>query len=129
MTEGISAQDLADAFARVGATEDGHLLYLWAQKALMAVPTQHVDEGGLREHHGRRMLLAEIVAMLSEGIKLSGRSSPVRPIVFSVNGGQRDDRKHGRFAGAGRRVGPDTIVPGYNDGDDRPDRHPSQPDP
>ena len=128
MTDGISAQDLADAFARVGATEDGHLLYLWAQKALMALPTQHVDEGGLREHHGRRMLLAEIVAMLSEGIKLSGRSSSSRPIVFAVTGGTRTDARP-RFAGPGRRVSLDTPVAGYDADPNAPDRHPGQPDP
>lgn len=120
MSDGISHQDMKEAIGRLASTHDGELLYLWFQKQLMATPSGSVTDGGLRELHGRRMLVAELIAMMSEGIKLSGRSDDTRPIVFRLAGPERSGDARPRFAGPGRRVTADTYVPGYSDPDDAP---------
>lgn len=116
---GISHDDLKSAIGRIAGTPDGENLYLWLQKQLMALPVVGSTDGGLREFNGRRMLVAELIAMMSEGIKLSGRSDDTRPIVFRLAGSERADSRS-RFSGAGRRVGPSTYVPGFSDPADDP---------
>jgi hypothetical protein len=123
MSADISHQDLKDAIARIAGTHDGENLYLWLQKQLMALPVVPITDGGLREFNGRRMLVAELIAMMSEGIKLSGRADDTRPIVFRLAGSERTDSRP-RFSGAGRRVNANTPVPGYDADPDAPDTAP-----
>lgn len=127
--EGIPAQDLKAAISRIASTSDGEYLYLWLQKQLMSLPVVGITDLGLREFNGRRMLVADLIAMMSEGIKRSGRADDIRPIVFRLAGSERTASSRPHFAGPGRRVTADSAVPGYDAVPDDPDTRPGQPDP
>lgn len=122
MTDGISSDELKEAIGRIAQSFDGEMLYLWLQKQLMALPVGSITDGALREFNGRRMLVAELIALMSEGIRLSGRSDTVRPIVFRT-GSEPSVRPRPSL----RRVSADTFVPGFSAPADEPDRHPSEP--
>lgn len=115
MIEDKQLHAVIDAIAR---TEHGRTLYLFLQKRLMAVPTS-IEGGALQTDHGERTFASKLIALMGKGISESGgrndagehRGPDEQPIVFAVHGPVSVNRRRG----AGRRVGDDTIVPGWND--------------
>jgi hypothetical protein len=122
----IENKDLYEAVDRIACTADGRILYLFLQKKMMELPDPSIA-GALRCHHGERTFAAKLIGLMAKGIAESGgrdttstddtgRSEPV--IVFAahkpVDAGPRRPR------GNERRVRPDTIVAGWNDGPDDP---------
>ena len=110
----ITDDQLHAAVDRLARSEDGHTLYLFLQKRLMAVSTGQ-DLGALYADQGERMFAAKLIGLMSTGIRESGGRntstdgsgglSPDQPITFAVPGPR----------GAGRRVTADTRVAGWND--------------
>jgi len=108
MSEELTGQDMRDALDRVARSSDGVLLYRYLQKTLCAVTTDSMPEGALRRNEGRRSLAAELMGLMAEGIRSSGRADS--PITFALAGA----RAVARTRGAGRRVTADTIVSGWS---------------
>ena len=121
MTHPINEKLLLEAIDRIARTPDGRSLYMYLQKRLMAVPTSD-DVSALNSDTGERRFAARLIGLMATGMAESGGRtgssdsgpSGEQPIVFAVAkpvalGGAR---------GAGRRIGPDTRVPGYDLPDD-----------
>lgn len=79
----LESKDFVEAFERVGRTEDGLLLYLYFQKTLCGTMELSPLERALPEHEGRRKFASELMGLMAKGIKESGGSSSVRPVVFA----------------------------------------------
>jgi hypothetical protein len=108
MSEELTNEDMRDALDRVARSSDGVLLYRYLQKTLCAVTTDSMPEGALRRNEGRRSLAAELMGLMAEGIRSSGRADS--PVTFALAGA----RAVARSRGAGRRVSADTIVSGWS---------------
>jgi hypothetical protein len=126
VTDGISSEDLREALGRLALNPDGEMLYLWLQKRLMGLPVVGCSDADLQKFEGGRMLAGELFALMSEGVKLSGRTDGVRPVVFRVAGpsASADSR---RPSASLRRIRPGQSVPGYDLDESAPDRHPAEP--
>jgi len=118
MTHPVPDKFLLEAIDRIARTPDGRLQYLYLQRALMAVPTL-ADPCALSAHHGERRFAARLIGLMATGISESGgRTSSggtsdtdsEQPIVVAKP--EPVDARVSR--GAGRRIGPDTRVPGYD---------------
>lgn len=127
MTYGISHDDLKEALGRLALSPDGEMLYLWLQKRLMGLPVVGCGDSDLQKFEGGRMLAGELIALMSEGIRLSGRTDGIRPIVFRLASAERADSR--RSSPSLRRIKPGDPVAGYDAPADEPDRHPSEPAP
>jgi hypothetical protein len=108
ISEELTDQDMRDALDRVARSSDGVLLYRYLQKTLCAVTTDSMPEGALRRNEGRRSLAAELMGLMAEGIRSSGRADS--PVTFALAGA----RAVARTRGAGRRVTAGTIVSGWS---------------
>lgn len=78
----ITDEEMHQAIDRIARSEDGHLLYLYFQKALCATTT---TESALPRNEGRRSFAAELMAIMAKGIRESGRADSI-PITFAVAG-------------------------------------------
>lgn len=116
-TEPITDEDFRAAMDRLARTEDGRLLYLFLQRRLMTTPAT-VKSGPLRVDLGQRMFAAQLMGLMTRGIQDSagrtgsadGHGGGDKPIVFAVTGPSRV----GGSGGAGRRIGADTRIPGWD---------------
>ena len=109
-----------EAIDRIARSPDGRVLYLYCQRRMMALTTTG-DIGTLQRSEGERTFAARLISLMATGISESGgRTSSgsgdttEQPIVFAVP----KPRAVGGPRGAGRRIGPDTRVPGYDFPDD-----------
>lgn len=114
MTDAISDKSLKEAIHRIAHTPDGTALYLYLQRKLMTVEP---DLSALPRHEGARMFALELTNLMAKGILESGgRTNPSaggsseQPLVFSA----AEPVTVRAPRGAGRRIGPDTRVPGYD---------------
>lgn len=79
-----SEDDMNKAIDCIARSIDGKALYLFLQKTLMGVLTGNHPDGALREHEGRRMFAAELMALMAKGIEeSSGSDASNHPIVFA----------------------------------------------
>jgi hypothetical protein len=122
MTHPINEKLLLEAIDRIARSPDGRSLYLYLQRRLMAVAISD-DPSALNSDNGERRFAARLIGLMATGMAESGGrtgssdsgpSGEQQPIVFAVAkpvtlGGPR---------GAGRLIGPDTRVPGYDLPDD-----------
>jgi hypothetical protein len=112
MNEELTDRHMHDALMRIASTSDGVLFHRYLQKILCAVTVDNMADGALRRNEGRRTLAAELMSLMADGIRASGRTdSPV--VTFALAGA----RTISRTRGAGRRVTPDSIVAGWNTAD------------
>lgn len=107
MSRKITDQMMREAIARIAGSGDGELLYRYLDKTLRAVAGGCPDAGHLTFNEGRRSFAAEIMGLMSEGIR--GRDNV---IAFAVAERRPDDVFRPRPGG--RRVSPDTYVPGFD---------------
>jgi hypothetical protein len=119
MNDTIDDGDIANALDRIAMTPDGALLYAFLQKVAIARLPGDPSDGALRAEHGRRSLAHDLMSKMARGIDESagrtadsdrhGRPSE-RPVVFLASKPVIANRKRG----AGRRVGPDDTVAGWD---------------
>ena len=115
MTDPISDKSMKEAIDRIARTPDGAGLYLYCQRKLMTV-CQDADLGALPRQEGARVFALELINLMAKGILESGgrtSSSPAgteQPLVFAA----AEPVTVRAPRGAGRRIGPDTRVPGYD---------------
>ena len=120
MTDAIENQDMIGAIDRIAQTEDGALFYMYLQKTLCAVTSNTQDSAWvLPALEGKRRFAAELMALMAEGIRNSGRSSN-RPVTFAVSGsrrigsGQHDGGSRFDPGPGQRRVSANTYVSGWD---------------
>ncbi len=105
----IEEKDLLAAWDRVARSEDGHLLYLYLQKRLMATSPE-VESGTLRQREGARIFASELLGLMAKGIEESATGLSASCITISRSGPVAVSSARG----ARRRVTDDTYVPGYS---------------
>ena len=119
MTDTIENKDMIEAIDRIAMTDDGALLYLYLQKTLCGVSGAGTEERALSRLEGKRSFAAELMALMAEGIRNSGRSSN-RPVTFAVSGsrrigsGQHDGGSRFDPGPGQRRVSANTYVSGWD---------------
>ena len=112
-------KEIKDLLDRIAMTLDGQNLYIFLQRRLMKVPDPN-QRGALRANQGERSFALELIGLMAKGIAESvnrtssstGRDggSAEQPVVVPTaqpvsTGGPR---------GAGRRIGPETHVAGWD---------------
>jgi hypothetical protein len=109
----IEFVDLKEAWDRVARTPDGLTIYRHLQRIRLGLAPDNVADSALPRLEGRRSLAADLMAFMAAGIGDNDRScvtfAVAKPVAIT---GSR---------GAGRRIGPQHFVPGY----DIPDTEPS----
>ena len=108
----IDPDDFRAALDRIARTADGAVLYRWLQKALCAVYAGAIEPCALSRLEGRRMLASELMGLMSPGIETHDRTDAI--VAFRLRSEPRRDEPRG----VRRRIGPDTVVPGYDGPDD-----------
>jgi hypothetical protein len=103
----IENKDVLEAIDRLARSPDGQILYRHLQKALTSVARPETSDCALRQLEGRRMFASELMGLMAKGIADSDRYA----ITFVRSAEPRQPASRG----AGRRITPDTVVPGWND--------------
>lgn len=122
MIDPVADKLLEEAIDRIARTPDGSLFYLYLQRRLMVVSSDVQKASALRLDEGERRFAAKLIGLMRTGIFESGRrtgsdsdpsgiGSGEQPIVVPA----REPARVGGSRGAGRRVGRDTVVTGWND--------------
>ena len=106
MSEEIDITKIGEIWSRIAATADGQIAYRWLQGVLMSKASQ-TEMGALPFLEGRRSLAWDIAHYMAQGIADSDRYA----VTFVTRITPRDDRAS---RGAGRRIGPEHFVPGYD---------------
>jgi len=104
----IENTQMQEAIDRIARTPDGLLLYRLLQKVLCGTVAVQHDHSALQFHEGRRTLARDLMAFMSEGIAENDRAA----VTFAIAKPERTDQRASR--GAGRRIGPQHFVPGYD---------------
>jgi hypothetical protein len=115
-------QACLEAIDRIARTPDGATLYVFLQRRLMAVAAAS-GSGALRVDNGERSFASRLIGLMGKGIHESvRRNSSSDDTSSGTHDGEQPlvvpTAKPVRVSGTGgsrRRVGPDTIVPGWND--------------
>ena len=103
----IENKEMQEAIDRIARSADGLLLYRLLQKVLCGTVAAQNDVGALQINEGRRTLARDLMAFMSEGIAENDRAA----VTFAIAKPERTDQ---RPRGAGRRIGPEHFVPGYD---------------
>ena len=104
MSEEIDFAQTKEAWDRVARTPDGLVIYRHLQRIRQALAT---DMSALPAFEGRRSLAADLMAFMSDGIRDYDRAC----VTYTIAKPERTDQ---RSRGAGRRIGPEHFVPGYD---------------
>jgi len=112
-----SNKEIVDSLDRIAMTPDGRNLYIFLQRRLMAVKPAPTD-GALRQYEGERSFALELIGLMAKGIAESvnrtsssaGVDGSEQPVVI----GHAKPVATERARGAGRRVGPDDRVAGWD---------------
>jgi hypothetical protein len=107
MSEQIDIEQIKQAWDRVARTADGQVIYRHLQRIRMGLAPENVPDSALPRLEGRRSLAADLMAFMSEGIAENDRSC----ITFAV---AKPAAASTGTRGAGRRIGPEHFVPGYD---------------
>lgn len=110
-------KEIVDSLERIAMTPDGRNLYIFLQRRLMAVKPAASD-GALRQYEGERSFAHELIGLMAKGIAESvnrashsaGSSGAEQPVVT----GSAKPVATGSHRGAGRRIGPDDRVAGWD---------------
>ena len=109
-----------EAIDRIARTPDGAALYVFLQRRVMAI--SHADtDGALRLDEGERRFASRLIGHMAKGVFESGGRTGItgsstgpsgsdQPIVVPSPKPVSVSR-----SGTRRRVGPGTVVPGWND--------------
>ena len=103
MSEELDFGQTKDAWDRVARSQDGLVIYRHLQRIRQALATDH---SALPHCEGRRSLAADLMAFMSDGIRDYDRSCVTYTIAKSS--------PTTATRGAGRRIGPEHFVPGYD---------------
>lgn len=115
----VDDKAIIDALDRIAMTPDGALLYAYLQKEAIGILTDgNPSDSALRLQDGRRRFAHRLMGYMAKGIDESGgRNSDAvggrpseRPVVFLT----RQPVVANKQRGAGRRVGPDDSVAGWD---------------
>jgi hypothetical protein len=116
MTEVRPTQkEIVDAIDRIAMTPDGHNLYVFLQRRLMKLPDPNA-RGALRANLGERTFASELIGLMAKGIAesvnrtSSTASGAEQPVVVS----SAEPRAVPGSRGAGRRIGPEDRVAGWD---------------
>jgi hypothetical protein len=104
MSEEIDFAQTKDAWDRIARSADGLVIYRHLQRIRQALATDH---SALPHFEGRRSLAADLMAFMSDGIRDYDRAC----VTYTIAKPERTDQ---RTRGAGRRIGPEHFVPGYD---------------
>ena len=126
MSEDIhpTPQACMEAIDRIARTPDGAALYVFLQRRLMLITVDNSDSA-LRADQGERRFASQLIAAMAKGVFESGGRTGIigstsgpdgreQPIVVPV---PRPVRSGPERHPGGRRIGPETRVPGW----DRPE--------
>jgi hypothetical protein len=118
MTEVRPTQkEIVDAIDRIAMTPDGHNLYVFLQRRLMKLPDPNA-RGALRANHGERTFASELIGLMAKGIAESVNRTAAAPAVAEPNSPLSSPPPEpvsvGRPRGAGRRIGPEDRVAGWD---------------
>jgi hypothetical protein len=105
MSEEIDFQQTKDAWDRVARSAEGLVIYRHLQRIRQALAA---DMSALPHFEGRRSLAADLMAFMSDGIRDYDRAC----VTYTIAKPERTDQRTSR--GAGRRIGPEHFVPGYD---------------
>ena len=108
MTE-ITEEVLREALHRIATTSDGELLYRYLQKALCRVAAGAAEHGALAMNEGRRIFAAELMGLMSGGIRVRDAV-----VCFSVAERKPDAGAVFKPRPGGRRISADTYVAGFD---------------
>lgn len=111
----ISDEELHKAWDRIARTADGYTIYLHLQKRLMGV-VGACDDSTLRQSEGERMFAAKLIGLMAKGIEESAPGLATSAITFSRTGPVAVSRSRG----AGRRIGPEHRVAGWDAAESEP---------
>jgi hypothetical protein len=104
MSEENDFAQTKEAWDRVARSADGLVIYRHLQRIRQALAT---DMSALPTFEGRRSLAADLMAFMSDGIRDYDRAC----VTYTIAKPERTDQ---RTRGAGRRIGPEHFVPGYD---------------
>ena len=111
-------KEIVDSLDRIAMTPDGRNLYIFLQRRIMTVTAAPTD-GALRQDEGERSFAAKLTALMAKGIAESvnrtsssagSDGSPEQPVVLPVG----QPVATGSPRGAGRRIGPEDRVAGWD---------------
>ena len=109
-------QEIEASVDRIAMTPDGQNLYVFLQRRLMKLPNP-TARGALRSNLGERTFASELIGLMAKGIAESvNRTSSAssdgaeQPVVVPTAG----PRAVAGGRGAGRRVGPNDRVAGWD---------------
>jgi hypothetical protein len=100
----IDTEQIKEAWDRIARTSDGLVVYRHLQRLRLGLAT---DYSALPHFEGRRSLAADLMALMADGIGENDRAA----ITFSFS---KSVAPAERSRGAGRRIGPEHFVPGYD---------------
>jgi hypothetical protein len=114
-------QACMEAIDRIARTPDGAALYVFLQRRLMLITIDN-SESALRVDQGERRFASQLIAAMAKGVFESGGRTGItgstigpdgreQPLVVPRPGAVRSGPE--RHPG-GRRIGPDTVVPGWD---------------
>jgi hypothetical protein len=103
MSEFIETAEIKDAWDRVARTADGQIIFRHLNKLAMALAA---DLSALPVHEGGRILARNLMSLMSQGIADNDRYC----VAFVTRAPEPVERPRG----AGRRIGPEHFVPGYD---------------
>lgn len=110
--------EIKNSLDRIAMTPDGQNLYVFLQRRLMKVPLETSDSA-LRANQGERSFALELIGLMAKGIaesvnrtssSASGDGSSEQPVVV----GHAQPVSASRPRGAGRRIGPEDTVAGWD---------------
>jgi len=109
-------KEIVDSLDRIAMTPDGHNLYIFLQRRLMKIPDPQL-RGALRANQGERSFASELIGLMAKGIAesvnragSSNNDGSEQPVVLPVGQPVAVDRQRG----AGRRIGPNDRVAGWD---------------
>lgn len=117
-------KEIEESIDRIAQTPDGRNLYILLQRKLMEVK-EPTSRSALRANLGERMFAQRLIGLMAKGIADSGGrtsstsgstggDSAEQPVVVP----SAQPVGISRPRGAGRRIGPDDRVPGWDLPDD-----------
>ena len=118
-------QACLEAIDRIARTPDGAMLYVYLQRRLMSV-VPSFEDGALRADQGERIFAARLISAMAKGIFESGNRTGITGSSIGPSGSEqpvvvpspKPVRSGPVRHPGGRRIGPDTRVPGYDPPDD-----------
>ena len=104
MSDFLTTPEIDEAWDRIARTPDGQVIYRHLMKLVTEVAT---DDSALPRREGARTLAHNLMKLMANGIVDNDRYC----VAFPAPKPEPRDRAS---RGAGRRIGPEHFVPGYD---------------